>query len=248
MSLFCCKPVLRNTRCSVVGLLKVYPNLISIASKQNIILNSNQQICKLCARALYRGNCKPICIKSESLSDSSQSIESEDESVGSNCSLEEELNSFNGIATLNTTLEQYGESPIKKKRLVTAKYRKQKFQNLNKTLNEKVFKVETTPTIDLKIKEDSVRFNKMISNLKVKYNNSNTSSERLTILTLLPEDWSVYKIQQEFKTTQFLAKQSKKLLAEKGILSVPNVQAGPGITTLILNCIINKINLFTYNN
>lgn len=89
----------------------------------------------------------------------------------------------------------------------------------------------------------------MISNLKVKFNNSKTSSERLTILTLLPEDWSVYKIQQEFKTTQYLAKQSKELFAEKGILSVPNVQARPGITTLVLNCIkIKKIILFPYNN
>lgn len=243
MSAFCCKPVLRNTKCSVANLQEVNPNLISIALKQKIILNLKQKICKLCARALYRGNCEPIdkiCKNSESSSDSNQSIESDVESSCSNSSLEADLNSVNAIETLNTTLEQYGASPIKKKRLVTAKYRSEKFQNLNKTLNEKVFKVETTLTVDQKFKEDSVRFNKMISNLKVKYNNSKTSSERLTILTLLPEDWSVYKIQQEFKTTQYLAKQSKELFAEKGILSVPNVQVRPGITTLVLNCIIKK--------
>lgn len=150
MSAFCCKPVLRNTKCSVAGLQKVTPNLISIALKQKIILNLNQKICKLCARALYRGNCRPIDTvykKSESSSESSQSMESDVESVCSNSSMELDLNSVNTVETLNTTLEQFGESPIKKKRLVTAKYRNEKFQNLNKTLSEKVFKVETTPTV-----------------------------------------------------------------------------------------------------
>lgn len=246
MSAFCCKPVLRNTKCSVAGLQKVNKNLILIALKQKITLNLNQKICKLCARALYRGNIQPVktvCKKSESSSDSHQSTESDVESVCSKSSLEANLNSINAVQTLNNTLEQYGASPIKKKRLVTAKYRNKKFQSLNKTLNEKVFKV------DLQSKEDSDRFNKMISNLKVKYNNSKTSSERLTILTLLPEDWSVYKIQKEFKTTQYLAKQSKELFAKKGILSVPIVQTRPGITTFVLNCTIKQIMiLVTYNN
>lgn len=250
MSAFCCKPVLRNTKCSVAGLQKVNKNLILIALKQKITLNLNQKICKLCARALYRGNIQPVktvCKKSESSVD--ESTESDVESVCSKSSLEANLNSINAVETLNNTLEQYGASPIKKKRLVTAKYRNKKFQSLNKTLNEKVFKVETTLTMDQQSKEDSDRFNKMISNLKVKYNNSKTSSERLTILTLLPEDWSVYKIQKEFKTTQYLAKQSKELFAEKGILSVPNVQTRPGITTFVLNCTIKQIMiLVTYNN
>ncbi len=41
------------------------------------------------------------------------------------------------------------------------------------------------------------------------------------MLTVLPKSWSLKKIQQEFGVSEYLAWQSKKLVEERGILSLP---------------------------
>ena len=47
------------------------------------------------------------------------------------------------------------------------------------------------------------------------------------MLTVLPENWSVKKVQQEFCVSEYLARQSKKLVEESGILSLPGPSRGP---------------------
>ena len=41
------------------------------------------------------------------------------------------------------------------------------------------------------------------------------------MLTVLPKSWSVKKVQQEFGVSEYLARQSKRLVEERGILSLP---------------------------
>jgi hypothetical protein len=54
----------------------------------------------------------------------------------------------------------------------------------------------------------------------------NRKKEKVQILMVLPKSWSIRKIQQEFKTSNYMVRTSKKLMAEKGILSSPNVKRG----------------------
>ena len=48
----------------------------------------------------------------------------------------------------------------------------------------------------------------------------------MLILTVLPKSWSVKKIQEEFNTTNFMARQAKQLVKEKGILTMPDLKRG----------------------
>ena len=49
------------------------------------------------------------------------------------------------------------------------------------------------------------------------------------MLTVLPKSWSVKKVQQEFGVSEYLARQSKKLVEERGILSLPGPSRGPSL-------------------
>jgi hypothetical protein len=49
-------------------------------------------------------------------------------------------------------------------------------------------------------------------------------SQKVQILTILPKSWSLRKIQQHFKASNYVVQTAKKLVAEKGILSSPNVK------------------------
>ena len=54
-------------------------------------------------------------------------------------------------------------------------------------------------------------------------------NEQLQILTVLPKSWSVKKIQQEFGVSTYMAQKSKKLVKEKGVLSLPDQKPGPSL-------------------
>ena len=51
-------------------------------------------------------------------------------------------------------------------------------------------------------------------------------SEKIQILTVLPNSWSLCKIMQEFGVSNYMARCAKNLVAEKGILSTPNLKHG----------------------
>ena len=58
------------------------------------------------------------------------------------------------------------------------------------------------------------------------------------MLTVLPKSWSVKKAQQEFGVAEYLAWQSKKLVEERGILSLPGPPCGPSLPpeTVVVVC------------
>lgn len=48
----------------------------------------------------------------------------------------------------------------------------------------------------------------------------------MQILTVLPKSWSVKRIQKEFNTTNFMARQAKELVKVKGVLAMPDLKHG----------------------
>lgn len=76
----------------------------------------------------------------------------------------------------------------------------------------------------------------MISQLKEKFQETNSSSVKVQILTLLPKTWSIRKIQEEFGVTYYMARKSKILVEEQGILATPNPRPGktPKVTAQLI--------------
>jgi transposase len=69
----------------------------------------------------------------------------------------------------------------------------------------------------------------MVQQLKEKFQSTAKRNEQLQVLTVLPKSWSVKKIQQEFGVSTYMARKSKKLVEEKGILSLPDPVRGPSL-------------------
>ena len=69
----------------------------------------------------------------------------------------------------------------------------------------------------------------MIQQLKKKFRLTMLRNQQLQILTVLPKSWSVIKIQQQFGVSTYMARRSKELVKEKGILSLPSPKHGPSL-------------------
>ena len=66
----------------------------------------------------------------------------------------------------------------------------------------------------------------IILQLKEKFKTTTHRREKMQILTVLPKSWLLRKMMQEFGVSNYMARCAKKLVAEKGILSTPNLKHG----------------------
>ena len=115
---------------------------------------------------------------------------------------------------INEALVAIGETPI-----IPAKLKQKTYPHF------KAKKIQQSLTTHLGLETKSSDFDVMIDQMKHKFNAS-TRSEKLQLLTLLPSTWSVRRIENEFETSNFMARTAKRLAAEKGILSSPNPKQG----------------------
>ena len=72
--------------------------------------------------------------------------------------------------------------------------------------------------------DEAVDGSALIKQLKGKFRSTASRSEKLVILTILPQSWSLKKISRVFGVSRYLARQAKLLVAEKGVMSSPNPQ------------------------
>lgn len=126
------------------------------------------------------------------------------------------------MPAINKAIGLLNVSPINKKQVNNQNYLQNKIQKVNKTLIQslKVLK-ESDEEINSK------NFLEMIEQLKIKFNDSNTMrSEKIQILTLLPETWSLSRICHTMGCTKHMASKAKSLREENGILSTPYKKLG----------------------
>lgn len=63
--------------------------------------------------------------------------------------------------------------------------------------------------------------------LKEKYHEKNiTDDEKMQILTLFPQRWTIAKVAKILGTSRYFVKKSKKLIEAKGIFSKPEKRKG----------------------
>ena len=122
------------------------------------------------------------------------------------------------ISSVNKCLLEIGATPISKKRTHGKNYSKLKLQRITEAMQKVVLTDE--------IADDG---REMIEQLKEKYSVTTERDIRLQILTVLPKSWSVAKVQKEFGVSTYTAQKTKKIVQEKGVLSLPDLKAGPSL-------------------
>lgn len=105
-----------------------------------------------------------------------------------------EITSKLGIAALNESLSIIGETPIKKKRLNEKNYPKEKLKKVSAALQKNIFSLEAS-NIEEQSYKDPIE-TEIISQLKSKFNQTTSKSEKMLILTILPQSWSIKKFKQ----------------------------------------------------
>jgi len=131
------------------------------------------------------------------------------------------------LKLLNESLSIIGESPVKKQKIETGiYYREIKAKKIQDKICSKL-QVLTPPSTSndhLTASASHITISdgqEIVNQLKEKFNTTEKRSEKLQILTVLPKSWSRLKIQEEFKVSQYMARQAKHLVQEKGVMALP---------------------------
>ena len=126
----------------------------------------------------------------------------------------------------NKYLVGIGITPITTRKLQTKKYQKKKLETITKMLQ--------TAGIDEATSDDG----EIVAQLKEKFCTSNRS-EKTQILTVLPQSWSIRKIETEFGASNFMVRKAKALVAQSGILTTPNPKPGRSLTQITQQLVVN---------
>lgn len=138
------------------------------------------------------------------------------------------------VNTLNASLHELGESPIDKRKLDRSKtYSSTKIQKINSALKKQLFTNVKEPSDDEAVALEG----SLLNNLKTNFHNTTSRNKKIMILTCLPESWSVRKIMDEFNATNYMVRQSKKILKEKGILGSPNRKPGKSLPSEVIQTV-----------
>lgn len=133
------------------------------------------------------------------------------------------------LESLNKTLVFIGESPIKKRKRKRKSYVTSKIEGLADTISGTGISKPTEKGELNKEKQMARDYNEIMCQLKVKFSSAQTRSEKLLILSILPNSWSVQKICSEFDVGISMARAVKELVKQKGVLSTPNPKPGKSL-------------------
>ena len=138
------------------------------------------------------------------------------------------FHSSEAVSSLNVCLAEIGETPFSQCKSRSKVYCGQKVKKITEALQRTV--------IPMAPMDDGTE---MIQQLKEKLWETNRRSEQVQVLTVLPKSWTVKKIQQEFGVSEYLAQQSKKLVEERGILSLPGPSRRPSLSPETFTTVCN---------
>lgn len=192
---------------------------------QSLNLEEGKYICSTCRKNIPAHEDKnPELLEHESFNDNNSTSDDIDSTEIESCEVDTYLDKETELQVLNKSLSMIGESPIKKQKLDKGKYyAASKAKKIQGTLSKKLnlFSPSFEDTSQAST-SNSGADSEMIMQFKEKFQNVNKRSEKLRILSSLPKSWSRCKIPKEFDVSQYMAKQAKKLVFEKGIMSIPN--------------------------
>ena len=81
-------------------------------------------------------------------------------------------------------------------------------------------------------------YDKLISELKQKFILANRM-QKLQILTLVPDSWTIETTVEEFKTSKHMVKRARKLKCENGVLAEPTPKCGKPLSEVVKQQVVN---------
>ena len=228
----CCDPFSKHTKKKVVKSLQEIT--ISNANDfKELNLVPGKKWCPTCRK---HASCIEEILNKPGPSHETQEMLSEE-------STEEEelwLQMGSELGSVNESLQSIGESPGQAKRWRKRKrYPGEKLEKITDAFRKKL-RMTPKQTEDEDFETKARDFEEMIGQLKDKFSTSDSRSEKLQVLTVLPKSWQIQKIEREFKITNYMARSAKKLVNEKGVLSTPNPKLGKKISEEI----VEKVRMF----
>lgn len=211
----CCNP-LKKTNHNVRDKKKLR-NITDWICKLYPEISKNAKICDSCRKeisALNHGNASSITCQNEEKAPDSD----EDPSFQAETHM---------VETLNTSLQELGESPIDYKKIKSKNYAARKVKNIDSAMKRKLF-VSIVQDSDSEDDQKDL-IDSVLQNLKTQFSNSESRNKKLMILTCIPLTWGIRKIMREFNAPDYMVRQSRRLLEEKGILESPNPKPGKSL-------------------
>ena len=77
----------------------------------------------------------------------------------------------------------------------------------------------------------------MITQLKDKFESATKSSEKVLGLIVLPKNWTIRKVQEEFGASNYTVRKAKEIVKEKEILFTPNPKPGHTLPAETINLV-----------
>ena len=235
----CCDPFSRHGAKRATRSLREI-SLLYAKEHSDLILIPGKKICTPCRKKISQGQ-------------ASHQADSEEENgntmldaVPSEQSQEFEAFEFESptadISLVNESLSSLGESPLDARKLTQKRYPEDKLTRINDTLRKKLrmtTKSAQPQTEESELMKIKKVHSEMISQLKDKFHETTKRSEQMQILTVLPESWSINKISEEFRVSNYMARAVKKLVKEKGVFSSPNPRPGRPLSDSMIKEITN---------
>lgn len=229
----CCDPLGQHSDKIVSKGLRVITLEFIAAHAASSQLIPGDKLCKSCRTCIVNDPMSLARMTREHF------VQSESElSVSDNS--DNELYRLAELDTLNESLVTLGETPVRPDKLNQKHYPEKKVKKIEGNIRKKL-KMDITPMpVDSDNDKVTSEYSCLIDKLKQKFNAITDRSEKIKILTILPQTWSIERIQQEFHTSNHMARVAKRLASEKGILSDPNQKEGRKLS----NETVSKVKLF----
>ena len=208
----CCDPLENHpTKIMVRSLRVITPAMAEKWNTEDVRLVPGKKLCTCCRKQLSR---QAAPCTSHHDSDIGAESDGEVDEASNSDSFGDDVHVSTQLSAL---LVSISESPIVKKRMLVKSYADDKMRRIEEGIR-KVLGLEPS-----KVEED---FKEMILQLKHKFDDSEKVSEKVQVLTVLPQSWSIRRIQEEFGATYRTARLSKQLAASEGIMATPNARLG----------------------
>ena len=224
---FCSDPFKSHKKGVSGGLRLVGQELIDTK-----LVEEGQLVCTNCIKKLHDADAVAQFKKENPDFQSSQSTQSTTQTNDSIDSLDSEMDEELAPQVLKSVLPALGISPIKKHGLSIRKRQNEmqrKLHTSQKVMRQSLEKVYDT-TVDLTTEERLNSFDKVLSELKEKFQTAERS-QKVQILTLTPDCFSIAETADYFETSTRMVKLARSLKAEQGILpDVPVMSKGRKLT------------------
>ncbi|XP_071951916.1 uncharacterized protein [Antedon mediterranea] len=140
------------------------------------------------------------------------------------------------LIDLNASLIRLGETPVKPGHLAPSSRKKKAKDKFEKSTKKLKCKLEEQYNVPLEMSDsgdeqdclDLKLHHKVYNELKEKFKNSNSHSERVQILTLSP--FTMERTMHEFGATNYMVKKSREVKKKKGILGVCDKSQGKSLS------------------